>query len=121
MLIATDSRGHVVERPSGAAMDAMFADLRQGEHMILERQGEERDGDWYVQVLFRDDDTYQLEYRDGVPAEHYQTVTASQEKACQALRDWGAGKPGWQDGFTWDNIGAMFAAPVVKATESPSL
>ncbi|MER5787999.1 hypothetical protein [Streptomyces sp. NPDC001980] len=120
MLIATNNRGHVVKRPSKQAMDTMLADLRQGDHMILERQDEERDGDWYIQVLLRDDNTYQLEYRDGVPAEHYQTLTASQEKACQALRDWAAGEPDWQEGFVWNNIGAMFAAPVVKATDLPT-
>ncbi|WP_150134420.1 hypothetical protein [Streptomyces hyaluromycini] len=120
MLIATNGRGRVVKCPSKPTMDTMFAELRRGDHMILERQDEERDGDWYVQVLFRDDDTYQLEYRDGVPAEHYQTMTASREKACQALQDWAAGKPDWQEGFVWNNLGAMFAAPIVKATDLPA-
>ncbi|MFF7471085.1 hypothetical protein [Streptomyces sp. NPDC008092] len=120
MLIARNGRGRVVEWPSAPAMDTMLAELRQGDYMILERKDEERDGDWYVQVLFRDDGTYQLEYRDGVPAEHYQTVTASREKACEALVDWAAGKPGWREGFEWNNLGAMFAAPVVKAEDLPA-
>ncbi|WP_189262734.1 hypothetical protein [Streptomyces fuscichromogenes] len=98
----------------------MLANLGQGDHLILERQDEDREGDWYIQVLFRDDNTYQLEYRDGVPAEHYQTVTASQDRARQALLDWADDQPDWQDGFTWNNIGAMFALPIVKATDQPT-
>ncbi|MFE4965674.1 hypothetical protein [Streptomyces sp. NPDC056660] len=121
MLIATNNRGHVVQHPSKPAIATMLADLRRGDHMLLERQDEDREGDWYVQVLFRDDDTYQLEYRDGVATEHYQTLTASPEKASQALLDWAAGEPDWRNGFTWNNIGAMFATPIVEATDQSTL
>ncbi|MFF7470760.1 hypothetical protein [Streptomyces sp. NPDC008092] len=120
MLIATNVRGHAVKRPSKPTMGTMLANLGQGDHLILERRDEDREGDWYIQVLFRDNNTYQLEYRDGVPAEHYQTLTASQEKARQALLGWADDKPNWQDGFMWNNIGAMFGAPVVEATDQPN-
>ncbi|MFC3348358.1 hypothetical protein ACFOOM_13180 [Streptomyces echinoruber] len=47
MLIATNARGRVVERPSKPDIDKMLANLRRGnEHMILERQDETRAGDW---------------------------------------------------------------------------
>ncbi|MER5530235.1 hypothetical protein ABT075_37575 [Streptomyces sp. NPDC002677] len=121
MLIATTNRGHVVKRPSKPAIGTMLANLRRGDHTILERQDEDREGDWYIQVLFRDNNTYQLEYRDGVATEHYQTLTASPEKSSQALLDWAAGKPDWQNGYAWNNIGAMFATPIVKATDQPTL
>lgn len=86
----------------------MLADLDQGDHLILERQDESQEGDWYIQVLSSGDDTYQLEYRDGVPAEHYQTQAVSQEKVLQALVSWVADKPTWREGFTWTNIGHWF-------------
>jgi hypothetical protein len=87
----------------------MLANLRRGnEHMALERQEEDLEGDWYIQVLFRENNTYQLEYRDGVPAEHYQTQTVSQEKVQAALIGWATGKPNWRDGFMWNNIGELF-------------
>ncbi|MER6159740.1 hypothetical protein ABT147_30025 [Streptomyces sp. NPDC001868] len=109
MLIATSANGHVVKRPSKPAIGTMLANLRRGnEHMVLERQAEDLEGDWYIQVLFRDNNTYQLEYRDGVPAEHYQTRTVSQEKVRVALIGWVTGKPDWRDGFMWNNIGDMF-------------
>ncbi|MCX4738576.1 hypothetical protein [Streptomyces antibioticus] len=111
MLIATNGRGHVVKRPSKPAIGTMLANLRRGnDHMVLERQEDDREGegDWYIQVLLRDNNTYQLEYRDGIAAEHYQTQTVSQEKVLHALLNWAAAKPNWRDGFMWNNIGAMF-------------
>ncbi|MFG2955474.1 hypothetical protein ACGF5O_17320 [Streptomyces sp. NPDC048291] len=120
MLIATNARGHAVKHPSKPAIATMLADLGQGDHLILERRDEDREGDWYIQVLFRDNNTYQLEYRDGVPAEHYQTLTSSQDKARQALLDWAADKPDWQNGFMWNNIGAMFTGLADEATEHPT-
>jgi len=71
MLIASNGRGHAVKSPSEPAIGTMLADLDQGDHLILERQDENQDGHWYIQVWFRDKDKYQLEYRDGVPAEHH--------------------------------------------------
>ncbi|MFC8430696.1 hypothetical protein [Streptomyces sp. NPDC057253] len=117
MLIATDSRGHALKHPSMPAIGTMLADLEPGDHMLVERQDENRKGDWYIQVWFRDETTYQLEFRNGVPAEHYQTLTTSQEKVGQTLVDWAADKPDWQSGFTWDNIGAMFPTPTTEAPE----
>ncbi|MCD9880696.1 hypothetical protein [Streptomyces guryensis] len=108
MLIATNSRGHVLKRPSKPAIGTMLANLHRGDHMILERQDENREGDWYVQAWFRDNNTYQLEYRDGVPAEHYQTQTVSQEKVLQALLGWVADQPAWREGFMWTSIGHWF-------------
>jgi hypothetical protein len=121
MLIATNSRGHVLKRPSKPAIGTMLANLRRDGHMILERQDENREGDWYIQAWYRDNNTYQLEFRDGVAAEHYQTLTASQEKVGQALLYWAAEKPDWQSGFMWNNIGVMFDAPSIEAPEQPTL
>ncbi|MGV9358412.1 hypothetical protein [Streptomyces misionensis] len=121
MLTATSGRGHVVRRPTKPAVGTMLANLRRGnEHLILERQDEERVGDWYIQVWFRPNNTYQLEYRDGVPAEHYRTLTVSQEKVLHALLGWMLDKPGWREGFMWDGIGHMFAPPVPGDEDEPN-
>jgi hypothetical protein len=120
MLIATDSRGHVVKRPSKPKIGTMLADLDQGDHLILERQDESQEGNWYIQVLVRENNTYQLEYRDGVPAEHYQTQTVSQEKALQALLDWVADKPAWRESFMWTNIGHWFT-PAPEEEDDPTV
>ena len=56
---------------------------------------------------------YQVEYRAGSPAEHFQTRTLSPETAGTILAAWTNSDDGWQNAFTWKNIGEMFA-------ESPS-
>ncbi|MFI5757344.1 hypothetical protein [Streptomyces sp. NPDC051569] len=87
----------------------MVANLRRGNaHLILERVQEGIEGSWYIQVLLRDDNTYQFEFRDGVAAEHYQTRTISQEKILTALLGWAAGKADWRGEFMWNNIGSEF-------------
>ncbi|MBD0675673.1 hypothetical protein [Streptomyces sp. CBMA156] len=110
MLIATNERGHVVKRPSKLAIGTMLANLRRGNaHMVLERVDEEQPGSWYIQVRLRENNTFQLEYRDGVAELHYQTLTISQEKVLGALLGWAGAKPGWRDGFMWNNIGEQFS------------
>jgi hypothetical protein len=109
MLIATDEAGRAVKRPSKPAIGRMLANLQRGNaHLVLERAEEGVEGSWYVQVLLRDDNTYQLEFRDGVAAEHYQTRTISQEKVLTAMLGWATNKAGWKDGFMWNNIGSEF-------------
>ncbi|MFJ6378697.1 hypothetical protein ACIQI7_01630 [Kitasatospora sp. NPDC092039] len=119
MLIATNGRGRMVKRPSGSAVGAMLADLRRGAaHMVLERVDEEQPGSWYIQVLLRENNTFQLEYRDGVPELHHQTLTVSQEKVLGALLGWARGEPGWRDGFMWNNIAEQFG-PHDRASPGP--
>ncbi|WP_420077956.1 hypothetical protein ACN6AT_00410 [Streptomyces sp. JL4002] len=96
--------------PKSSALSRMVANLGRGNaFVIVERLDDEADGDWYVQVWLRDDNTYQLEFRDGTAAEHYQTRTISQEKVIAALSGWAEGRPEWKDAFMWNNISTFFA------------
>ncbi|MFJ7209829.1 hypothetical protein ACIQWR_40685 [Streptomyces sp. NPDC098789] len=109
MLIATTERGHVVKRATKPAIGTMPARLQRGDaHMVVERVDEERPGSWYIQVLLRENNTYQPEHRDGMPEQHFRTLTVSQEKVLSALLGRAAAKPGWKDGFMWNNIGEQF-------------
>ncbi|MFD6426164.1 hypothetical protein [Streptomyces sp. NPDC060198] len=120
MLIATNERGHVVKRATKPAIGTMLANLRRGNaHLIVERVDEELPGSWYIQVLLRENNAYQLEYRDGVAEQHFQTMTVSQEKVLAALLGWAAAKPNWQDGFMWNNIAEQFG-PSERETPEPS-
>lgn len=120
MLTATDEHGHVVKRPSRPAIGRMLANLRRGNaHLVLERVDEERPGSWYIQVLLRENNTYQLEYRDGVAELHYQTQTISQEKVLGALLGWAGADPDWRDGFMWNDIAERFG-PGGCGTQEPS-
>ncbi|MEV7346112.1 hypothetical protein [Streptomyces sp. NPDC093544] len=121
MLIATNARGHTVKRPSKPAMGIMLANLgRDNEHMVIERQDDELAGDWYIQVLLRENNTYQLEYRDGAAAEHYQTQTVSQEKVLRALLGWAADTSDWREDFMWNNISSMFEPPAAMGMDEPT-
>jgi len=118
MLIATSGRGYRVRRPSKPTIATMLADLRRGSaHMVLEPVEDEQPGSWYVQVLLRDNNTYQLEYRDGVAEQHYRTQTISQEKVLGAMLGWAGGKPGWRDGFMWNNLADEFAGDAQAASD----
>ncbi|MEV8530196.1 hypothetical protein AB0451_40060 [Streptomyces sp. NPDC052000] len=108
MLQARDEHGRQVRNPGPVALSRMVANLGRGNALIVERLDDEVAGDWYVQVWLRDDNTYQLEFRDGTAAEHYQTRTISQEKVIAALNGWAKGRPAWKDAFMWNNIGASF-------------
>ncbi|MEE1755281.1 hypothetical protein [Streptomyces sp. SP18CS02] len=111
MLIATDEAGRVVKKPSKPAIGRMLANLRRGDaHLVLERVEEDTERGRYVQVLLRDDNTYQLEFRDGVAARRCQTRTISQEKVLTALLGWAVGKEDWKDGFMWNDISSTSGA-----------
>ncbi|MFG3518352.1 hypothetical protein [Streptomyces bobili] len=61
---------------------------------------------------------YQLECRDGVAELRYQTQMVSQEKVLGALLGWAGTKPGWRDGFMWNNIAGQFG-PSDRETPEP--
>lgn len=87
----------------------MVANLGRGNaFVIVERVENASEGEWYAQVWLRDDNTYQVEFRDGTAAEHYQTLTVSQEKVIDALIGWAENRQNWKDTFTWNNIGDWF-------------
>jgi hypothetical protein len=108
MLVMSDGARMVARRPSKPKISAAIANLQRGDVVIIERVSEEELGDWYVQVLMREDNTFQLEYRDGAPAEHYQTRTVSREKAVAAVLGWVKGESGWKAAFMWNNIASCF-------------
>lgn len=62
--------------------------------------------DCHIHVRFRLDGSYELEYRDRIPEEHFRTRTLSQEKVVAALTGWAAGEIAWRDRFQWLQGGA---------------
>lgn len=118
MLIATNERGHAVKRPSRPAVGRMLASLQRGNaHLVLQRVDEERPGSWYIQVLVHENNTFQLEYRDGVAELHYQTQTISQEKVLKALIGWAGATTDWRDSFMWNNISEQFGPSDCESPE----
>jgi hypothetical protein len=101
-----DANGAVDRRPTKPRVSVAIGRMEPGRHVVLDRIGEP--GDWYIQVWMRPGNTFQLEYRDGTPAEHYQTLTASRDKVVEAFLGWFKRDPSWSEGFDWVNIAAMF-------------
>ena len=108
MLVVRTGSGSTKRRPSKPYVSAAIANLQPGRSLVLER-AEEDPGDWYIQVWMREGNTFQLEHRDGVPSEHYMTLTVSREKVIAAMLGWMKGERDWRESFMWDNIGSKFA------------
>ncbi|WP_327127661.1 hypothetical protein [Streptomyces sp. NBC_01727] len=108
MLVMSDGARVVARRPTKPKISAAIANLQRGDALIVERVAEEESGDWYVQVLMREDNTFQLEYRDGAPTEHFQTRTLAREKVVAAVLGWAKGEPDWKDHFMWNSIASYF-------------
>ncbi|MFJ1755042.1 hypothetical protein [Kitasatospora sp. NPDC088134] len=104
-------RGLSMRDPGPVALGLMVANLQRGDSfLIVERFGpDEPAGDWYVQVRLAENGVFEVEYRDGVPAEHYRTLTVSAERATAAVVGWATGEPAWRAGFRWTSIGHWFA------------
>ncbi|MGW7645236.1 hypothetical protein [Streptomyces bobili] len=92
VLVMSDGARVVARRPTKPEISALLANLQRGDVVIVERIVEEESGDWYMQVLMGEDNTFQLEYRDGAPTEHYQTRTVSREKVVAAVLGWVKGQ-----------------------------
>ena len=88
-------------------LERAVLNMSRDSHVVVECQA---DVDCYAQVWLRPDGTYQLEYRDRSPSEHYQTRTVSNEKVIAALIGWAAGETAWREQFQWTNIGNWFTS-----------
>ncbi|GLV84777.1 hypothetical protein Slala03_44660 [Streptomyces lavendulae subsp. lavendulae] len=91
-LVAIDSRGIMVRRPTESAIGAMLAGLGRGggERMVLQRLDDGLQGDRYVQVLLCDDGTYGLEHRAGTGSEHCRSRALSRDEVLGTLLGWAA-------------------------------
>ena len=102
--------GRVEQDPDAPAVEAMLAGLRSRKHLILQRLTDRFEGDEYIQVLLREDETYEVEHHSGT-LERCQARTASQVKVREVLLDWAADRSGWQTALQWTDIGHPAQAP----------
>ncbi|MFB6820591.1 hypothetical protein ACFCXA_03235 [Streptomyces virginiae] len=64
-----------------------------------------------MQVWLRDDNTWQLDFRDGTAAEHYQARVISQEKVTITLSGRVKRRLDRKKAFLWNSIGARSETP----------
>jgi hypothetical protein len=120
----TSKTVQVHEAPTKTHVSASIRGLRPGASMVLERVGAEP-GDWYIQVWRRPEGQFQLEYRAGAAAEHFQTRTDSVEHVVDAFFGWVDGEVSWMERFGWTNIGSWFESEAegevsARITEEPA-
>ncbi|WP_143047247.1 hypothetical protein [Amycolatopsis xylanica] len=89
----------------------MVNGLRPEEYLIVQYDDDPPSGDpnvHYSQVRRRPEGDYQLEYRAGGPAEHYQTFTANSDDVVTAFVAWSRGETSWRNAHEWKSIGDWF-------------
>ncbi|MFI1973663.1 hypothetical protein [Streptomyces wedmorensis] len=91
-LVALAPGGRLVCDPDAPTIDAMLAELRHREHMLLQRLTDHEDN-WYIQVLLDEDDSYEVVHQAGTAAEREGTRPASQAAVRDAVLRWAADQP----------------------------
>ncbi|MCZ0979493.1 hypothetical protein O1L60_11480 [Streptomyces diastatochromogenes] len=104
-LVALDARGQPVRDPGASTIESMLAGLQHREHMVLQRLADHDEGDWYLQVLFGEDDTYEVVHQAGTAAEREGAWSGSWGAVCEAVLCWVAGESGWRSAFEWHRWG----------------
>ncbi|MGW8764062.1 hypothetical protein ACWGN5_16315 [Streptomyces sp. NPDC055815] len=104
-LVALAPDGRLVRSPDGPTIEAMLAGLRHREHMLLQRMTDQDEGDWYIQVLLDEDDTYEVVHLAGTAAEREGTRSASQAAVRDAVLRWAAEQPSWRTALEWPTPG----------------
>ncbi|MFC9591591.1 hypothetical protein ACFTUC_17610 [Streptomyces sp. NPDC056944] len=91
--------------PDAPTIEAMLAGLRHREYLLLQRLTDHDEGDWYLQVLFDEDDTYEVVHQAGTAAEREGTRSASQAAVRDAVLRWAAEQPTWRTALEWPKPG----------------
>jgi 5-hydroxyisourate hydrolase-like protein (transthyretin family) len=108
-VVIQEFNGTTVRPASELNIHLTVVGLRPGEHVVLQHDGEQGKIDThYVQARLRPEGGYQLEYRSGSAAKHFQTLTDSRDDVVAALSGWAKGDFSWRDKFEWKSIGEWF-------------
>jgi hypothetical protein len=121
-LTAYDPQADLVQRPTGADItvvnesDQTFFDpshdelrwmldrLTSDNQFLIMRRTSEPAGEHYAQVRLDRPNHYDIEYRDGSPAQHYGAVARDLSTVHAVLVGWGAQQPGWRGGLSWRRV-----------------
>ncbi|MEV6325924.1 hypothetical protein AB0M45_32875 [Nocardia sp. NPDC051787] len=89
--------------PSRDMVSAMLNDLTapNNNYLILDRLDAEQ---VYIQTYRHGDGSFELEYRDGGPHAHFQTVVASVAEVITAFTGWMDNEPRWRNQFSWTKL-----------------
>ncbi|WP_328722092.1 hypothetical protein OHT52_23110 [Streptomyces sp. NBC_00247] len=66
----------------------------------------------FVQVWHEGDGPYELEYREGGPADHYRAEVPTPERVAEVMAGWARQDEGWDAGTGWESLGLPGPEPV---------
>ncbi|MFD8643689.1 hypothetical protein ACFV14_25730 [Streptomyces zaomyceticus] len=102
--------GRITTDPDPRAIEAMLARLKSRQYLLFERLTDHFPSDAYIQVVLREDETYEVEHRVGT-SNRCHARTASRAKVREVLLDWAADRKGWQTALPWTDTDLPAQAP----------
>ncbi|MFJ8645724.1 hypothetical protein ACIRNI_06335 [Streptomyces sp. NPDC093546] len=100
--------GTAWDDPSDERLHDLLADMNlTWRHVIVERLDREPADQHYIQVYLNDDLSYQVEYREGGPAHHFQAHVPrlhevfAVEPVAEVVSDWARGGTAWRTALPW--------------------
>jgi hypothetical protein len=100
-LRAETAAGRSYDAPSEELLFRLLGELGPGNQFLIVDRVDAPGGQHYLQVYREVDGTYVVEYRDGTPERHFETVVTDLRTAFAVLTGWVADAPGWRDGREW--------------------
>lgn len=100
-LRAETARGEAYDAPTDAVLFRLLDELGPGNQYLIVDRTDATDRQHYMQVYREDDGTFAIEYRDGAPERHFETLTEDVGQVRDALSGWAAGATGWRDTLPW--------------------
>jgi hypothetical protein len=104
-----DAAGERIDNPSERQLHDMLSHMNlRWRYVILSRYDKKPADQHYIQVYLNDDFSYHLEYRDGGPDRHFQTLIPAQpdpigcEPVARVMYGWATDRPDWKGGLTWE-------------------
>jgi hypothetical protein len=87
--------------PDNILRDLLRALDPENPFVIVERMDLRPPGQNYMQVYFKGDGSYQVEFRDGGAERHYESQVAKPDKMTDVIADYALDRPGWRDSLKW--------------------
>lgn len=100
-LRAETAGGRAYDAPSGALLLRLLDELGPGNQYVVIDRLDTADDQHYMQVYRETDGTFVIEYREGAPDHHYETVSEDLREVHSVLTGWADDAPGWRNACDW--------------------
>lgn len=100
-LRAETARGESYDGPSDALLFRLLDELGPGNQYLIVDRTDAPDHQHYMQVYREGDGTFAIEYREGAPDRHFETLTGDVREVRDTLSGWASGATGWRKTLRW--------------------